>query len=784
MSTPGFALPPGAKLVSGGDLKLPPGAKLVSSTPAPAATSAPPEEESLAHKIGTFAGTLAGTAVNDLKGLFAPQAQNPYPGMGQEQKAADAAIAEQQDKNRKAAGYNLPYRVLAPVAQSTGLNVPGMEQAAAEGDTAGVLGHAAAGVAPQALVAAHMMRDPAPPPGIPAAPETSGGGFRGKVQAYMGIGDRLVKKVGTEALDTHASAVQDVADANAKAVAAHEAATAKGTLGNQQAAADWYQKQRLIDEQNEVARATTAKQNQQAAADHAKAVAATEGLNKAAQEKVAQRASLAQKVVDDSGELWQKTAQLERAVNEGIQQQYSAIEQKVGARTVPTEPLADAVEHAQKKIITGTPENIKQFKDILAQAAKDEEGGGMITMGGAPVAVDSLPPNIRAQFEAKGLVKPPSAGLGWKYLQGIYSELGRSMYNGSAPLPSDVFNGLKYVREQVGQQMRGLAKQAGVETQWDAARSAHQQYMDTFHNTRPGQYDAAHATVTGDSPVAQILRKADPGNVLAIVKNAKGNRLVSMLDAYAGVSPDAAALAKSIRENWQQSQSLPKKYTAKPIPTAPEPGTPSLKEHSPAPEPKPLPEAPTSQAAPPPPDLPQAIKEARLAKIGKTAENLNALSGWDLASAAGAVHELTSGQMPYALGITVLRHGLGAILDKPAVIDWLSTPTPKDFTVLSQVMKPEEIANTQRAVARVYSAEARKGNMLPLDSGTRSFLLPGQVTAILAAQNSAAKTTKFSTPEAIMLGMKTGELDQEEGNSMLQKLRGKGAMLRPLAPPR
>src|SRR6185369_15662053 len=149
--------------------------------------------------------------------------------------------------------------------------------------------------------------------------------------------------------------------------------------------------------------------------------------------------------------------------------------QKVGTRTVPTEPLANAVDHAQKKIIMGTPENIKQFKDILAQASKDEDGGS-ITMGGAATDVNALPEprtytlggktltyDIKSQLINQGVLKPPSAGLGWNYLQGIYSELGRSMYNNASPIPNDVFNALKYVREQVGGQMRDLAKQAGVE---------------------------------------------------------------------------------------------------------------------------------------------------------------------------------------------------------------------------------------------------------------------------------------------------------------------------------
>jgi hypothetical protein len=57
-------------------------------------------------------------------------------------------------QQRKAAGYSLPYRAAAPVAEAVGVNVPGMEEAARQGDVAGVAGHtvvpAAAAVAPLA----------------------------------------------------------------------------------------------------------------------------------------------------------------------------------------------------------------------------------------------------------------------------------------------------------------------------------------------------------------------------------------------------------------------------------------------------------------------------------------------------------------------------------------------------------------------------------------------------------------------------------------------------------
>jgi hypothetical protein len=81
---------------------------------------------------------------SDLTGILKPQAQNPYPGMGQEQKAQAAIDARQEDQTRKSEGHGALYRAAAPVAGIV-TNVPGMEKSAAEGDTSGVLGHAAAG---------------------------------------------------------------------------------------------------------------------------------------------------------------------------------------------------------------------------------------------------------------------------------------------------------------------------------------------------------------------------------------------------------------------------------------------------------------------------------------------------------------------------------------------------------------------------------------------------------------------------------------------------------------
>lgn len=93
--------------------------------------------------IGDQPQGFLSTLWSDIKNIR-PSAQNPYPGMGQEEKTAAATAEAQRDQSRQAAGYSAPYRFVAPVAESLGVNVPGMEESARQGDPGGVMGHAAA----------------------------------------------------------------------------------------------------------------------------------------------------------------------------------------------------------------------------------------------------------------------------------------------------------------------------------------------------------------------------------------------------------------------------------------------------------------------------------------------------------------------------------------------------------------------------------------------------------------------------------------------------------------
>jgi hypothetical protein len=80
----------------------------------------------------------------DLAAFLKPSAQNPYPGMGIEQKAEAQYQSQMNDLRREQEKYSRLYRIAAPVGESIGINATGMEESAKHGDVKGVVGHMAA----------------------------------------------------------------------------------------------------------------------------------------------------------------------------------------------------------------------------------------------------------------------------------------------------------------------------------------------------------------------------------------------------------------------------------------------------------------------------------------------------------------------------------------------------------------------------------------------------------------------------------------------------------------
>jgi KTSC domain len=152
---------------------------------------------------------------SDLGGLLHASGFSPYPGMDQDAKSAAAQQAHDQDQARKQAGYSLPYRAAAPVAQAAGLNVPGMEESAKEGDVGGVLGHAAAPVVTMAAGEALAHGAPAAADVMKSAAESRAGRAIGKTAVEAATDFPVIRKLAKlkENYDATAPGAQSELDA-------------------------------------------------------------------------------------------------------------------------------------------------------------------------------------------------------------------------------------------------------------------------------------------------------------------------------------------------------------------------------------------------------------------------------------------------------------------------------------------------------------------------------------------------------------------------------------------
>lgn len=115
----------------------------------------------------------------DLKSAISlPRGVSPYPGTDLEGKQAIQEQSSEQNESEKKAGYGPGYRAAASIGSGIGVNVPGMEESARQGDVGGVLGHAAA--VPSLMAAGELIGRGAP---ALAKSETAG-----KVARTVGAG--------------------------------------------------------------------------------------------------------------------------------------------------------------------------------------------------------------------------------------------------------------------------------------------------------------------------------------------------------------------------------------------------------------------------------------------------------------------------------------------------------------------------------------------------------------------------------------------------------------------
>jgi hypothetical protein len=403
---------------------------------------------------------------------------------------------------------------------------------------------------------------------------------------------------------------------------------------------------------------------------------------------------------------------LEKKVRGEANEKYAAVREKVGDATVPRENLANSVRKAEAKL-QGSSENIKVFRDIMSKTGDDTvTSGGMDFGPGTPVyeSVKNSPGGLPNAAEPATFAD----------LQGYYSELGDKLSSGN--LPGDVYQAMKGLREDVGGMMQEMADSRGASAELKQAQKFYHDYMETFR-------EPSGPSGSG-SPVAQARLAKDPAYVRKPFVGDSGARGVEMLAKY---SPDLAKKARAIAKYQTEADAIPSR-------------APKVKEPPPVPA---KPETPTV-------DVNKVAREA----IATRAKNWGSFNARDIgilsASAIGGVLEaILSGRGGYELPVAAVtyeggKYAASRVLNKPAVVEWLSRTPPEEIAVLQKIPGADKVRIVD-GLTEAAIESGKTGKPVSLSPQARSFLGPANVARIVAASGIPNANPVKNRKEALEL---------------------------------
>ena len=444
---------------------------------------------------------------------------------------------------------------------------------------------------------------------------------------------------------------------------------------------------------------------EEAKAEHALDTEEVKARNQAQQKLQSRRGTLARNINQGSGDLGTGIQELDRKVRAQGNEKYNAVKAKVAQdEGVDVEPLADAVRHAEQKIIKGSPESIRQFRSIQSAEAMGQVQGEGGEAGGA------VPPDIWEQFN-----EAQQAGTKFKFdqLQGYSSEIGTRLAKGG--LEGDVYQALKYVKEAIDKQKEVIAGRNGATAELKAADAFWRNYMETF-------YDKPSAVAATLSRVGKL----DPEYYAEPFFGKAAKTSINKLRNYDAALADRAENLRTQQEEFEKAggpAALRKGAKVEPEPQPPAPGEPPKKPEFAAPKTIEQPTAPTEAD----------VVARKKSELTKEARNLGQLSRFDLGLLASSAIAPFIGAV---FGQDMLRSAEGAtigpaivagrrvasqVLQRPKVMEWLSKPNEEDLRILSKV-NPDVQAKVKANIRDFIRNEEAHGSEVKLAPSVRNWL--------------------------------------------------------------
>ena len=444
--------------------------------------------------------------------------------------------------------------------------------------------------------------------------------------------------------------------------------------------------------------------------------------NEAQKTQVAKRGELAKTVDEQSAALGKSIEQVEAKVYKAADAKYDAVKEKIQpkgkpAPEAPADKLIASIKNIEAETLQGIPESIKEFRTILKMEGEAE---GPLSIGGGGEISPGEPgyEQVKQAYVKEGLLKEGEP-LTWDKLQSLKSRIEarlrkRGLING------DLKRGLFQADEAIVNEMGNMAEANGAGELWTDARGFWRRMREDFHEpTGPSG---------SGSPVAQALDAVDPKNIrqpFIRTQSGVGNRAIDILKKYPEYGgTEAAAQAEALLKSHETMSGLPKTATEKPLKTTPE-------AHQ-LPTDKPIPTKPETPTV----DIRKVAREA----IATRAKNWGMFNARDIgilsASAIGGVLEHAFSSGGYELPIAAVtyeggKYAASRLLNKPAVIEWLSKTPKEEIDVINKIPGRDKIRIVD-GITEVAVDQA-KGGPVRLSPEARQLLGPANVAKIIAA---------------------------------------------------
>jgi hypothetical protein len=553
-------------------------------------------------------------------------------------------------------------------------------------------------------------RDPAKRPSVEqvlsAAPEAIGGGagvvLAGEAGAKAGAG---LVKAGTEILKRAPEGVRTTAqtvmgvgperttqplvdkfkEASTKAEAAQTEENATTEAKNREKA------EKYQDERRDVA-----SRNEKQTLEHAADVEEVKARNQAKQDLHTERGQLAQQIDQGSKQVGEDIKALERKVREQGNQKYAEVRAKVSNDGTMPDEVIQAVQHAKKSIIRGSEDSVRQFSSIIRRGPDPgaEEAIESVRNSADPAAREFM--RKYDQLDGEGAEVEPLTFNDW---QGYSSELGQLMAKGN--LPGDVYQAVKYVKESVDKQITTIAERHGAEGDLKAANAYWADYLKTFYD-RP-------------SAAADTLRrvgKLDPEYYAEPF--IRGKSAKTGLAAIKNYDPGLADRIEDLRTKSDRFHELPKTLKLENEPNAPEPIEEPKRPEFKAPKQVERPTYPTEKD----------VTEAKTKELKKSVQEIGRFSKYDAAIMGSSVIGPFLGKWSTLLidpTLIVARKGVGKVINRPGVIEWLSRPSAEDLRILKE-SAPEVQTEVKQNMKEFIAEEKAHGRSVPVAPEVKSWL--------------------------------------------------------------